>query len=112
MQFPEAKHFMSTLYALKPERDVRPAWLSPALFPFESHFVDVDGTRIHYVDEGSGPVLLFLAGAPNWSFFYRLFVVALRDDFRCIAVDYPGFGLSGPVDRDAITVPALAGVVE
>ncbi len=38
----------------------RPAWVDDELFPFTSRFVDVDGHRLHYVDEGSGPTLLFL----------------------------------------------------
>lgn len=74
----------------------RPAWVDDALFPFESRFLDIDGNRVHYVDEGSGPVLLFLHGNPTWSFDYRKVIEALRQDFRCIAVDYPGFGLSSP----------------
>lgn len=72
----------------------RPAWVDDTLFPFQSRFLDIDGNRIHYVDEGSGPVLLFLHGNPTWSFDYRKVIEALRPDFRCIAVDYPGFGLS------------------
>lgn len=72
----------------------RPTWVDDALFPFESRFLDIDGNRVHYVDEGSGPVLLFLHGNPTWSFDYRKVIEALRQDFRCIAVDYPGFGLS------------------
>jgi len=100
---------MSTLRALDPER---PAWLSHALFPFTSRFVDIDGHHVHYVDEGHGPVLLFLPGAPNWSFFYRHFVEALRADFRCIALDYPGFGPSPVTPGWSPTVPALSQVVE
>ncbi len=72
----------------------RPAWVDDTLFPFESRFLDIDGHTVHYVDEGSGPVLLFLHGNPTWSFDYRKVIEALRPDFRCIAVDYPGFGLS------------------
>lgn len=72
----------------------RPAWVDDELFPFESRFMDVDGHRIHYVDEGSGPTLLFLHGNPTWSFDYREIISSLRSEFRCIAVDYPGFGLS------------------
>jgi haloalkane dehalogenase len=72
----------------------RPAWVDDALFPFESRFVEIGGHSVHYVDEGSGPVLLFLHGNPTWSFVYREVVESLRDEFRCIAVDYPGFGLS------------------
>jgi haloalkane dehalogenase len=74
----------------------RPAWVDDALFPFESRFVEIDGHRIHYVDEGSGPTLLFLHGNPTWSFDYSKVITSLRNEFRCIAVDYPGFGLSVP----------------
>lgn len=74
----------------------RPAWVDDDLFPFESHFVDIDGHTVHYVDEGSGPTLLLLHGNPTWSFLWREVIRALRDDFRCIALDYPGFGLSTP----------------
>lgn len=72
----------------------RPAWVDDELFPFESRFVDIDGHAVHYVDEGSGPTLLFLHGNPTWSFVYRDVIRALRDEFRCVALDYPGFGLS------------------
>ncbi|OBJ28186.1 alpha/beta fold hydrolase [Mycolicibacter heraklionensis] len=72
----------------------RPAWVDDTLFPFESRFLDIDGHTVHYVDEGSGPVLLFLHGNPTWSFDYRKVIEGLRPDFRCVAVDYPGFGLS------------------
>ncbi len=72
----------------------RPAWVDPTLFPFRSHFTVIDGCRIHYVDEGQGPVLLLLHGNPTWSFLYREIITRLRENFRCIALDYPGFGLS------------------
>jgi len=72
----------------------RPPWLSSELYPFESHFADLEGARVHYVDEGSGPPLLLMHGNPTWSFLYREMIKGLRDRFRCIAVDYPGFGLS------------------
>lgn len=67
----------------------------PELYPFESHWAELaDGTRIHYVDEGRGPVLLLLHGNPAWSFLYRRIILGLRGQFRCIAPDLPGFGLS------------------
>ncbi|HEU0189840.1 MAG TPA: alpha/beta fold hydrolase [Mycobacterium sp.] len=72
----------------------RPAWVDDGLFPFQSRYITIDGHTVHYVDEGSGPTLLFLHGNPTWSFDYRDVIRSLRDDFRCIAVDYPGFGLS------------------
>jgi haloalkane dehalogenase len=99
----------NTLHALDP---ARPGWLSYELYPFESRFVDINSVRIHYIDEGHGPMLLFLPGAPNWSFFYRRFIQELRDDFRCIAVDYPGFGPSSADPSHAPTVPGLSRFVE
>ena len=73
---------------------VRPAWVDDKLFPFESRFVELDGNVVHYVDEGTGPILLMLHGNPVWSFVYREVIANLRDQFRCIALDFPGFGLS------------------
>ena len=75
-------------------RSTRPSWVDDDLFPFESRFVDIDGHTVHYVDEGSGPTLLLLHGNPTWSFLWRDVIRALRADFRCVALDYPGFGLS------------------
>ena len=65
------------------------------LYPFESRFVELEGgINTHYVDEGQGENLLMLHGNPSWSFLYRKLILRLRDDFRCIAPDYPGFGLT------------------
>jgi haloalkane dehalogenase len=88
----------------------RPTWLSPQLFPFTSRALDVAGHRLHYVDEGKGPVLLMVHGNPTWSFLYRHLIAGLRDAFRCVAVDLPGFGLSeaapgfDPLPRNHLTV--------
>lgn len=71
-----------------------PAWLDTRIYPFENHYVHIDGHTVHYVDEGSGPVLLLLHGNPTWSFLYRNIIGQLSNQFRCIALDYPGFGLS------------------
>jgi haloalkane dehalogenase len=60
------------------------------LFPVEHRFADLDGTRIHYVDEGAGEPLMLVHGNPTWSFLYRKIIVALRDEIRCIALDFPG----------------------
>ncbi|NUR00713.1 MAG: alpha/beta fold hydrolase [Streptomyces sp.] len=72
----------------------RPVWVDDELFPFESRFISIDGHTVHYVDEGAGPTMLLLHGNPTWSFVYRDVIRALRDEFRCVALDYPGFGLS------------------
>jgi haloalkane dehalogenase len=67
---------------------------SPELFPYESRFFESSAGRVHYVDEGQGQPILLLHGNPTWSFLYRHLIRRLRDRFRCIAPDYPGFGLS------------------
>jgi haloalkane dehalogenase len=90
----------------------RPAWVNDELFPFASHFADVRGAEVHYIDEGEGPVFLCLHGNPTWSFLYRHVVRGLRDQFRCIAVDYPGFGLSTAPVGYRYTIAEHARVVE
>jgi haloalkane dehalogenase len=72
----------------------RPTWISVEQYPFESHFAAVANAELHYLDEGTGPPLLLLHGNPTWSFLYREIIIGLRDRFRCLAVDLPGFGLS------------------
>src|SRR5436190_3611699 len=71
---------------------------SAELYPFESRWLDSSVGRVHYVDEGQGKAILMCHGNPTWSFLYRHVIRSLRDRFRCVAVDYPGFGLS---DRPA-----------
>jgi haloalkane dehalogenase len=66
----------------------------PALYPFRSRWLDSSVGRVHFIDEGEGAPILFLHGNPTWSFLYRGIVTRLRHRFRCIALDYPGFGLS------------------
>lgn len=83
----------------------------PSLFPFESRFFRSSVGRIHYIDEGSGPPILLLHGNPTWSFLYRGIVIRLRDAFRCIGVDYPGFGLSDRPESYGYTPAEHAGVV-
>jgi haloalkane dehalogenase len=90
----------------------RPSWVDQELFPFESHFAVVNGARVHYIDEGQGPVFLGLHGNPTWSFLYRHIVSGLKDRFRCIALDYPGFGLSTAPGGYRYTVAEHSRVVE
>ena len=90
----------------------RPAWVNNELFPFESQYADIAGAQVHYIDEGDGPVFLCLHGNPTWSFLYRHIVQGLRDQFRCIALDYPGFGLSTAPAGYGYTVREHAQVVE
>jgi pimeloyl-ACP methyl ester carboxylesterase len=71
----------------------RPAWLPETEWPFQLRTVTVDGCRLHLIDDGAGPVLL-LVHAGMWSFVWRDMIVELARDFRCVAVDFPGSGLT------------------
>jgi haloalkane dehalogenase len=83
----------------------------PKLFPFESRFYESTVGRIHYIDEGAGIPILLLHGNPTWSFLYRKIVPNLQDAFRCIAVDYPGFGLSDHPENYGYTPSEHARVI-
>ena len=69
-------------------------------YPFENHYIEQSyGTnsvaRQHYLDEGTGPVILMLHGNPTWSFYFRNCIHSLKKmGFRCIVPDHMGCGLS------------------
>jgi haloalkane dehalogenase len=87
-------------------------------YDFEPHYAQVGDVRLHYVDAGEGPVVLFLHGEPTWSYLWRKVIPPVRDaGFRCIAPDLPGFGRSDkPTDVDWYTydrhVETMAGLLE
>lgn len=94
------------------ENSGRPDWLSEELYPFRSRYIELSGHGLHYIDEGQGPVLLLLHGNPTWSFIYRDIIKALRGEFRCVAPDYPGFGLSEAAPGFGFGVREQAGVIQ
>ena len=63
-----------------------------AEFPFESKYIDVLGSRMHYVDEGRGDPILFLHGNPTSSYVWRNIIPYLSAHGRCIAPDLIGMG--------------------
>lgn len=63
-------------------------------YPFESKFLDLDGVKYHYIDEGSGETLLMVHGNPTWSFAWRNFIKDLSKNYRVLAVDHVGCGFS------------------
>lgn len=73
-------------------------WVDRDEYPFTSKYLQLDAGRIHYVDEGHGPTLLMVHGTPTWSFLYRHLIRDLAREYRCVALDHLGFGLS---DRPA-----------
>jgi pimeloyl-ACP methyl ester carboxylesterase len=85
-----------------------PSWVDPSLFPFRSHWLKVGECELHYIDEGSGDVILFSHGTPEWSFGYRHVIGDLRTSFRCVAPDLLGFGLSDKSPGEEYTCKAHA----
>ncbi|PID77016.1 MAG: alpha/beta hydrolase [Deltaproteobacteria bacterium] len=63
-------------------------------YPFASNYFKVGKHRIHYIDQGQGPVVVLLHGNPTWSFFYRKVIRLLSGSHRVIAVDHLGCGRS------------------
>ena len=68
--------------------------------------------EVHYVDQGSGPPILFVHGTPTHSFEYRHLIAALSPRFRCIAPDHLGFGQSSRPQSFAYTPEAHARVLK
>tara|TARA_Y100000589_G_scaffold58660_1_gene49219 strand:+ start:286 stop:1194 length:909 start_codon:yes stop_codon:yes gene_type:complete len=71
------------------------------LYPFQPNLFEVSEGKIHYVDVGpkNAPTILFVHGNPTWSFYYRNLIQALRTDYRCVAIDHLGCGLSDKPQR-------------
>lgn len=69
-------------------------------FPWEPRYFDLDGLRMHYIDEGphDAPVALMVHGMPTWSYLYRHIIPPLLSaGYRCVAPDHIGFGRSDKV---------------
>ncbi|TMM59110.1 alpha/beta fold hydrolase [Maribacter algarum] len=62
-------------------------------FDFKENYVQFQDMQMHYLDEGSGKVILALHGEPSWCFLYRKFIPEL-ESYRFIAPDFFGFGKS------------------
>jgi pimeloyl-ACP methyl ester carboxylesterase len=112
-----------SLHSGEPLASATPAsavpWVDPDEYPFESHFLDVVGGRMHYVDVGSGPTVLLVHGTPMWSYLWRDLIRDLSTDHRVIAMDHIGFGLSDkPADwsytpeAHAANIEALASALD
>lgn len=91
----------------------RPSWLDQKQWPFALRSFSLrrragDEVIIHYTDEGSGPVLLFVH-AGMWSFIWRDVIADLARGFRCITLDFPGSGLSSGrrSDIDLASYPSI-----
>ncbi len=69
-------------------------------FAYQPHYVEIEGKRMHYVDEGqSDDVILCLHGEPTWSYLYRKIIAGLAPHYRVVAPDFFGFGRSDKPDE-------------
>lgn len=64
-------------------------------FNFKSNYIEINGSKIHYVDEGEGDPILLIHGNPTWSYVWRNIIPELKPYGRVIAFDLIGFGKSG-----------------
>ncbi|MZH15218.1 MAG: alpha/beta fold hydrolase [Nitrospinae bacterium] len=64
------------------------------LYPFTSHFLNLNPHNYHYLDEGQGDTLLMVHGNPTWSFYYRNLILGLKNSYRCVVPDHMGMGKS------------------
>ncbi|NMF85499.1 alpha/beta hydrolase [Nodosilinea sp. P-1105] len=70
--------------------------------------ISVQGVAINAIDRGSGPSVLFLHGNPDSAQVWESVMARMASEFRCVAIDLPGFGGSGPGDRLEISLENLA----
>jgi len=71
-------------------------------YPFQSYFTDIDGQRLHYLDEGpkSAKPVVMVHGNPSWSYYFRKLVSSLSNQYRCVVPDHVGMGLSSRPNED------------
>ena len=80
-------------------------------WPYEPRYVEQDGLRMHYVEEGAGNPILLLHGEPTWGFLYRRMIPGLSAVGRVVVPDLLGFGRSDkPVDQAAYSYDMHYGV--
>ncbi|MBN1932046.1 MAG: alpha/beta fold hydrolase [Desulfobacterales bacterium] len=68
------------------------------IYPFRSHYLNLNGLRYHFIDEGIGEPIIMVHGNPTWSFYFRELIKGLSDHYRIIAPDHIGCGLSDKPD--------------
>lgn len=93
--------------------ELKNALVPPAAFPFQSHYIEVLGHRIHWVEQGQGEPVLFIHGNPTSSYLWRNVLpgVARRSGRRTLALDLLGFGKSDKPARVRYSLRLHADVV-
>jgi len=68
-------------------------------YPFKANYLSLKGGKIHFIDEGQGPVIVLIHGNPTWSYYYRKLIAVLSKEYRIVAVDHMGCGRSDKPQR-------------
>jgi haloalkane dehalogenase len=87
-----------TLYSQTKSEEMKQKKEISAAFPFESKYIEVMGSKMHYIDEGEGDPVLFLHGNPTSSYLWRNVIPYMTGKGRCIALDHIGMGKSDKPD--------------
>lgn len=64
------------------------------IYPFTSHYIEINGLKYHFLDQGTGDPVIMIHGNPTWSFYFRKLIQGLSNRYRTIAPDHIGCGLS------------------
>jgi pimeloyl-ACP methyl ester carboxylesterase len=97
----------AVIYRDTPVAEVEAKWATPP-----SQFVEIDGVRMHYRDEGAGPVVVLLHANYSSLFMWEPWVVALRERYRVIRLDLPAHGLTGPEPSGNYTLERIQQLFE
>ncbi|MCE7933744.1 MAG: alpha/beta fold hydrolase [Chlorobi bacterium CHB2] len=93
----------------------QPSWLDRKEYPFQSRYLTIAGRQLHYIDEpannSNAETLLFVHGTPSWSFDFRNVIKRLSPDYRCVALDHIGFGLSDKPANHNYSTPNHAAIL-
>jgi hypothetical protein len=57
------------------------------LYPFASHYMEINGLKYHFVDQGAGDPVVMIHGNPTWSFYFRKLILELSDRYRSLVPD-------------------------
>jgi haloalkane dehalogenase len=85
---------------------------SSSLYPFQSKWININGNNIHYIDEGEGEIILFFHPPITSSFMYRNMIPVLSSNYRCIALDFPGFGMSTAINGFQHSISSQSEIAE
>jgi pimeloyl-ACP methyl ester carboxylesterase len=92
--------------------DIPVSELEPRWGGDKARYLEIDGMRVHYRDEGNGPAVLLIHGTFASLHTFDPWVESMRDSLRIIRLDLPGFGLTGPQPQHDYSLAATLWVID